>query len=496
MALFSFFKRNTLSLAKETLSALDKSLAVIEFDPQGNILRANDNFLSVMEYELTEIVGKHHAIFVPDEVRNSPDYKSFWSDLREGNFKSAAFPRITKSGQRVWIEATYNPVLNDKGKVVKIVKFASDITKRQAKMADFESKVNAISRSQAVIEFDLYGNILDANDNFLSAMGYQLSEVVGKHHKIFVDPHYSSSPEYEEFWKDLGRGNFCAKQFKRITKSGREIWIEASYNPVFDPDGNPYKVIKYATDITEQVSLLSDLKAMIDTNFTEIDHSLGELDQRSGVATTSCEETSANVQAVAAGTEQLAASIAEISRSMDEARASTDHVFEKAVQAGASTGRMTEVVGAMSNIIDVIQGIAGQINLLALNATIEAARAGDAGKGFAVVATEVKNLANQVAGATEQITGEIEGVQQIAEEVTNVLGTIQGDVEGVVNNVTTISSAVEEQSAVTQEVSGNMQRMAVSVERFSSTVGYIRDASSIVSGTVMRTREAAVVLAR
>lgn len=496
MTVLNFFKRNTASLANETLLALEKSLAVIEFDPQGKILRANDNFLSVLGYELAEIVGKHHAMFVPDQIRNSPDYEAFWSDLRGGAFKSAAFPRITRTGERIWIEATYNPVRNGKGEVVKIVKFASDITKRQQTFADFEGKVNAISRSQAVIEFDLHGNILDANDNFLTVTGYELSEIVGRHHQMFVDPHYSGSAEYAEFWKDLGRGNFCARQFKRFTKSGKEIWIEASYNPIFDPDGNPYKVIKYATDITEQVNLLSELKAMIDTNFTEIDHSLGELDQRSDVATSSCEETSENVQAVAAGTEQLAASIAEISRSMSEARASTDMVFEKAVQAGASTGRMTELVGAMSNIIDVIQGIAGQINLLALNATIESARAGEAGKGFAVVATEVKNLANQVARATEQITGEIEGVQNIAEEVTGVLGTIQGDVEGVVNNVTTISSAVEEQSAVTQEVSGNMQRMAETVERFSSTVRYIRDASSLVSGTVGRTREAAVVLAR
>ncbi|NIZ00085.1 methyl-accepting chemotaxis protein [Thalassospira lucentensis] len=496
MTIFNFFKRNTDSLANETLDALDKSLAVIEFDPQGNVLRANENFLTVLGYELSEIVGKHHAMFVPAEIKNSPEYDAFWSDLRGGTFKSSAFPRITKSGTRIWIEATYNPVRNAKGEIVKIVKFATDITKRQNTFADLEGKVTAIGRSQAVIEFDLNGNILDANDNFLAVTGYGLSEIVGQHHRMFVDPEYAASPEYVEFWKDLAQGNFCSRQFKRFTKSGKEIWIEASYNPIFDPDGNPYKVIKYATDITDQIKLLSELKAMIDTNFSEIDNSLGELDQRSDVATTSCEETSANVQAVAAGTEQLAASISEISRSMSEARASTDQVYEKAVQAGTSTGRMTELVGAMSNIIDVIQGIAGQINLLALNATIESARAGEAGKGFAVVATEVKNLANQVARATEQITGEIEGVQNIADEVTEVLGTIQGDVECVVNNVTTISSAVEEQSAVTQEVSGNMQRMAVSVEQFSSTVRYIRDASSMVSGTVGRTREAAVVLAR
>lgn len=290
--------------------------------------------------------------------------------------------------------------------------------------------------------------------------------------------------------------NFVSQQFKRFAKGGREIWIEASYNPIFDANGVPYKVVKYASDITEQVKLLTDLKQMIDSNFGEIDNSLTELEQRSTVAHSSCEETSSNVQTVAAAAEELAASIAEISRGMTEARASTDQVFEKSIAAGASTEKMSEVVTAMSSIIDVIQNIAGQINLLALNATIESARAGEAGKGFAVVANEVKNLANQVAKATEQITGEIEGVQNIAGEVAGVLGAIRTEVEDVLNNVTTISSAVEEQTAVTQQVSSNMQSMANSVEQFASSVNFIRDASSIVSGNVGRTRQAALVLAR
>ncbi|NIY75382.1 PAS domain S-box protein [Thalassospira sp. HF15] len=496
MGFFNFFKQSGSQTAAMTLDALDKSLAVIEFDLQGNVLRANKNFLDVMGYELSEIVGKHHAMFVPEEIRRSADYEVFWSDLRKGVFKSAAFPRTTKTGQRIWIEATYNPVCDDKGNVIKIVKFASDITKRQEAMADFEGKVNAINRSQAVIEFDLNGKILDANDNFLSAMGYELSEIVGKHHSMFADPAYAKSEEYAEFWRDLGRGNFNSGQFKRFAKGGKEVWIEASYNPIFDANGVPYKVVKYATDITDQIQLLTDLKLMIDNNFGEIDQSLSELDQRSTVAYSSCEETSSNVQTVAAAAEELAASIAEISRSMADARVSTDQVFEKSIAAGASTEKMTEVVTAMSSIIDVIQGIAGQINLLALNATIESARAGEAGKGFAVVANEVKNLANQVAKATEQITEEIEGVQNIAGEVTGVLGSIRSEVEGVLNNVTTISSAVEEQTAVTQQVSSNMQSMANSVEQFASSVNFIRDASSLVLGNVGRTREAALVLAR
>ncbi|AXO16728.1 methyl-accepting chemotaxis protein [Thalassospira indica] len=496
MGFFNIFKRSGSQVAVMTLDALDKSLAVIEFDLQGNVLHANNNFLDVMGYELSEIVGKRHALFVPEEIRKSPDYEAFWSDLRKGVFKSAAFPRITKTGNRVWIEATYNPVCDSKGNVIKIVKFASDITKRQEALANYEGKVNAINRSQAAIEFDLNGKILDANDNFLSVMGYELSEVVGKHHSMFVDRAYANSREYADFWRELAKGNFVSQQFKRFAKGGKEIWIEASYNPIFDPNGVPFKVVKYATDITEQVQLLTDLKLMIDNNFGEIDQSLSELDQRSTVAHSSCEETSSNVQTVAAAAEELAASIAEISRSMSDARVSTDQVFEKSIAAGASTEKMNEVVTAMSSIIDVIQGIAGQINLLALNATIESARAGEAGKGFAVVANEVKNLANQVAKATEQITGEIEGVQNIAGEVTSVLGSIRSEVEGVLNNVTTISSAVEEQTAVTQQVSSNMQSMANSVEQFASSVNFIRDASAVVSGTVGRTREAALVLSR
>ncbi|MBO6805838.1 PAS domain-containing methyl-accepting chemotaxis protein [Thalassospira sp.] len=496
MGFFNFFKRSDSKNAAMTLSALEQALAVIEFDLHGKVLRANKNFLAVMGYEFSEIVGKHHALFVPEEIRKSAEYDAFWADLRKGMFKSAAFPRITKTGQRVWIEATYNPVCDEKGNVTKIVKFASDITKRQEAMADFEGKVTAINRSQAVIEFDLNGYILDANDNFLAAMGYQLSEIVGKHHRMFVEPSYASSQDYAEFWRELAKGNFVSQQFKRFAKGGREIWIEASYNPIFDANGVPYKVVKYASDITEQVKLLTDLKQMIDSNFGEIDNSLTELEQRSTVAHSSCEETSSNVQTVAAAAEELAASIAEISRGMTEARASTDQVFEKSIAAGASTEKMSEVVTAMSSIIDVIQNIAGQINLLALNATIESARAGEAGKGFAVVANEVKNLANQVAKATEQITGEIEGVQNIAGEVAGVLGAIRTEVEDVLNNVTTISSAVEEQTAVTQQVSSNMQSMANSVEQFASSVNFIRDASSIVSGNVGRTRQAALVLAR
>ena len=309
--------------AQAVLEALDRSLAVIEFKPDGTILNANKNFLGALEYSLEELVGQHHRMLVPREIREKPDYDVFWKDLRSGNFKSAAFPRMTKSGKQIWIEATYNPVVDKSGKVIKIVKFASDITARQEKMADLEGKVDAIGRSQAVIEFTLTGEITEANENFLSVMGYSFDEIKGKQHRIFVDRDYANSAEYADFWKKLAEGQFFAQQFRRLGKGGKVVWIEASYNPIMDANGKPYKVVKFATDITEQVNLLVELKSMIDTNFAEIDSSLNDLDGRSIVAVTASEQTSASVQAVAAGAEELAASIGEISRSMDTARQTT-----------------------------------------------------------------------------------------------------------------------------------------------------------------------------
>ncbi len=216
---------------------------------------------------MEELVGQHHRMLVPREIREKPDYDVFWKDLRSGNFKSAAFPRMTKSGKQIWIEATYNPVVDKSGKVIKIVKFASDITARQEKMADLEGKVDAIGRSQAVIEFTLTGEITEANENFLSVMGYSFDEIKGKQHRIFVDRDYANSAEYADFWKKLAEGQFVAQQFRRLGKGGKVVWIEASYNPIMDANGKPYKVVKFATDITEQVNLLVELKSMIDTNF-------------------------------------------------------------------------------------------------------------------------------------------------------------------------------------------------------------------------------------
>ncbi|NIY74911.1 PAS domain S-box protein [Thalassospira sp. HF15] len=471
-------------------------MARIEFDLNGNILDANENFLEVMGYSLPELKGKHHSIFVPEAIVKDASYEEFWTKLRAGEYASGAFQRVRKNGDKVWIEATYNPIFDERGKLVKVVKFASDITKRRQEAAVKDGTLQAIDRSQAVIEFDLDGTILTANANFLNALGYELKEIVGKHHSMFVESDYAKSAEYSAFWEKLRQGEFQAAQFKRITKTGEEIWIEASYNPIFDQDGNPFKVIKFATDITDQVKLLVDLKEMIDTNFSEINQNIQRLDGAAHSGANSAEETSATVQTVAASAEELAASISEIARSMNKSRDETERAFEQTQSANGSTQRMSEVVASMGSIVEVIQGIAGQINLLALNATIESARAGEAGKGFAVVANEVKNLANQAAKATDQISEEISGIQGISNEVVDALQGISNSIETARDSVANIASAVEEQTSVTDGVSQNMQSMAVAVEQLSTSLGEITDMSGLVGDSVGRTRTAAEVLAR
>lgn len=254
--------RDDETLAK--LDAIDRSQAVIEFDTSGHILTANDNFLKAMGYHLEEIKGKHHSLFVNSTYKDSPEYQQFWQDLRSGKFQSGEFSRVSKAGKTVWIHATYNPILDKQGKVLKIIKFASDITAQKQLNSAYEAQIAAIGKSQAVIEFNMDGTIIFANDNFLNAMGYELAEVQGKHHRMFVESSYGDSQEYQDFWSKLNRGEFHSGEFKRVDKQGRDVWIQASYNPILDMDAKPVKVVKYASDITQQKIKNADFEGQID----------------------------------------------------------------------------------------------------------------------------------------------------------------------------------------------------------------------------------------
>jgi methyl-accepting chemotaxis protein len=236
------------------IAAINRSQAVIEFALDGTILSANENFLAAMGYRLDEVQGRHHGMFVEPAHRESAGYRAFWASLGRGEYQAAEFRRVGKGGREVWIQASYNPILDPAGKPLKVVKFATDITQEKLRNADRQGQIVAIGRSQAVIEFALDGTILTANENFLAAVGYRLDELQGRHHGMLVEPSYRESAEYRDFWAALARGEYRAAEFKRIGKDGREVWIQATYNPILGPDGKPLKVVKFATDITEDVA--------------------------------------------------------------------------------------------------------------------------------------------------------------------------------------------------------------------------------------------------
>ncbi len=245
------------------MAALDRIQAVIWFDLDGKILDANQNFLNTVGYELSEIVGQHHSIFVPKDQVHSAEYKQFWAKLSRGETHSGKFERMSKTGDTIWIEASYNPVLDEDGNPVKVAKFAIDITETRKKAVDAEGQIDAISRSQAVIEFSLDGKILTANDNFLNVLGYKLSEVKGQYHRMFVTPEEAVGQEYQDFWRSLAKGQFHAGEYMRIAKDGSEVWIQASYNPIFDLSGRPVKVVKFASDVTEQKVSAADASGQL-----------------------------------------------------------------------------------------------------------------------------------------------------------------------------------------------------------------------------------------
>lgn len=458
---------------KGQIEAIGKSQAVVHFHLDGTVISANQNFLDAMGYGLEEIEGQHHRMFVDPAEAADPAYERFWERLRNGEFQTGEYRRRSKDGRDVWIQASYNPILDPRGRLFKVVKFATDITAQKRRNADFEGQIAAISRSQAVITFQLDGTITDANQNFLDAVGYRLDEIKGQHHRIFVSQQEAASPEYAAFWRSLREGEVRAGEFRRLSKGGRDIWIQASYTPILDPSGRPFKIVKYATDITEQVMARTkreELTLILERNLGRILESVEKANAQSLQAANASRQTAETVNTVAAATEEVGVSAQEISKSMSVSHGAVEAVITEITGADASTQALANAAESMTSIISLIQDIAGQINLLALNATIESARAGEAGRGFSVVATEVKNLANQVASATDQISSEIAGVQTVSNEVVMRLSEITKSITPVQESFSSVASAVEQQSCATQEISASMQQASTSVNEINSNI--------------------------
>ena len=474
------------------IAAISKSQAVIEFDLSGTIQDANANFLGALGYSLDEVKGRHHSMFVDDATRNGHDYRMFWEKLGRGEYDAGQYKRVAKGGREIWIQASYNPILDSSGRPIKVVKFATDITAQKVAAANFEGQIAAINKAQAVIEFDMAGLIQDANDNFLSALGYSLSEVKGQHHSMFVDPVYRSSHEYRMFWEKLGRGEYDAGQYKRIAKGGSEIWIQASYNPILDLNGRPAKVVKYATDITaqrqvaERVKGISGIVAAAATQMQATAETMAaaadEATRQAGSVSLAAEAASMNVQTVASAGEELSASIGEIARQVTESTVVTQQAVVETDKTRASIESLAEAAQKIGNVVTLINNIAGQTKLLALNATIEAARAGDAGKGFAVVASEVKSLSDQTAKATHEISSQVSAMQAATE--TSVVATqgIADTIRKVAEIASAIASAVEQQSAATREISANVAQAAEGTQQVSANIAGVSAVASQTNG--------------
>jgi methyl-accepting chemotaxis protein len=488
------------------LAAIGKTQAAIEFNLDGTITDANENFLKTLGYTLDEIKGRHHSMFVESSYRESAEYKQFWRELNEGKYQAGEFKRVGKGGKVVWILGSYNPILDLNGKPFKVVKFATNVTGRKR-------SEEAISHVQAIIEFSLDGNVLTANDIFLKTMGYTLEEVKGRHHSLFIDPTYRETAEYRQFWHDLNEGKFQAADYKRIAKGGREVWLQAIYNPIFDADGKPFKVVKNASDITDRKKAEAALKVTIDAvnqNAQALASSSEELTAVSQQMSSNSEETATQSNVVAAASEQVSKNVATVATSAEEMSASAKEIAKNATEAAKvateavkvafETNKTVAKLGESSieigKVIKVITSIAQQTNLLALNATIEAARAGEAGKGFAVVANEVKELAKQTATATEDISGKIEAIQNDTKAAVTAIDQISKIINQINGIQNTIASAVEEQTATTNEIARNATEAAKGSTEISKNIANVSEAAKNTTQGANNTLTAATELSK
>ncbi|MCI0511269.1 methyl-accepting chemotaxis sensory transducer with Pas/Pac sensor [Chromohalobacter marismortui] len=414
-----------------TLEALDRATAIVHFHPDGTVLDANANFLEVTGYRLDELQGRHHRLLCEPAHAQSDAYRDFWRRLAHGESMTGRYKRLGKGGRPLWLEASYMPILGRSGRVKRVVKTASDITDKVQAENDMRSRLDALDRSTAVIEFTPTGDILTANTNFLATVGYRLEDVAGAHHQLFCEAEYANSQAYRDFWARLNAGEFIAGEFKRLDSQGRPLWLEATYNPVFDNHGNLYKIIKFATDITQRVErhrAESDSARMAYRISTDTD-----------------------------------VSATDGARIIGEAIEEIRHIETRIRQTSTIIDELTQRSQDINAVIENIQQITEQTNLLALNAAIEAARAGEHGRGFAVVAREVRELSTRTAHATRDIVSTTGTLRELTQRADAGMRDCLSGVESGVRHAEGAGETIE-------RIRQGANEVVAAIERFSATL--------------------------
>ncbi|MPX89402.1 PAS domain S-box protein [Salinivibrio sp. VYel1] len=408
------------------LDAINESVATITFSTDGTVLNCNQLLLDIIGYESEEVVGQHHSAVCFPETSQSQEYRDFWARLGQGERQKGVVRRRHKNGNEIWMDATYFPVKDKSGKVIKVRKIASDVTRIHQEKAKKEALFVALDRSMAAIIFTPQGNIIHANDNFLATVGYELDEITGQHHRMFCDADfYEKNPD---FWAELESGQFKSGQYQRRDKFGNEIWLEATYNPIFGDSGRVEKVVKFASNITTSVQ-----KSHAVSQAAELAH----------------HSSAATLQHVEGGSALL-----------KEAVDITSHVTEKMQSTAEQLHQLTEHAQSIEEIVTTINQIAEQTNLLALNAAIEAARAGEMGRGFAVVADEVRSLAKRTSESTTQIANVVDENRKLTQGVSESMEEVVAESEQSREKITSAEAVMRDIYAGAEEVSDTVQRLA------------------------------------
>lgn len=443
------------------VAAISKAQAVIEFNMDGTVIAANHNFLRALGYTLDEIKGKHHSMFVDEAYRQSAAYKEFWAKLNRGEYDAAEYKRIGKGGREVWIQASYNPILDLNGKPFKVVKYATDVTAQKLQNADYQGQIAAISKAQAVIEFNMDGTVIAANDNFLRALGYTLAEIKGQHHSMFVEERYRQSDAYKEFWNRLRQGEYQAAEYKRIGKNGREVWIQASYNPILDLNGTPFKVVKYATDITAQKNAIQAMigdaimlsQAAVEGKLsTRADASRHQGDYRKVV-----EGVNATLDAVIGPLNVSAKYVDDISAGLVEAsnvlRAMADNDYTQRVPAGKRAKITDTYNGDFNTIKNNLNACIDRLAEVGAAANQTADTLQSSMKSIAQNAQSLSSASEQLAATSQQMSSN-------AEETSAQASTVASATQQVTTNLNSVATGAEEMTATVQSISSNASEAA------------------------------------